>query len=173
MFDNGSRVINRWKDLACPTVFAPFLNNRFAPGLSYITYVGSKEERPKLQENVKKDSHFRALLTTYEVRDVFVTGKGSSSFPHLFDPSVTPSSCLVSPQVFSLLLFQFSCPLSVGGVWVRGCVELNHAILKVSCSCHVFFFPQVVSKPSFHSAPFHHSLQTDRKMLCFLTDVFT
>uniref|UniRef100_A0A8C3U0Q3 Chromodomain-helicase-DNA-binding protein 1-like n=1 Tax=Catharus ustulatus TaxID=91951 RepID=A0A8C3U0Q3_CATUS len=44
---------------------------RFGPGLSFITYVGSKEEQPKLQESLKEDSHFYAFLTTYEVYAVF------------------------------------------------------------------------------------------------------
>ncbi|RLV99065.1 hypothetical protein DV515_00010278 [Chloebia gouldiae] len=50
-------VLSNWKEEL----------ERFAPGLSFITYVGSKEERPKLQENLKEDSHFHALLTTYEI----------------------------------------------------------------------------------------------------------
>ncbi|XP_053825641.1 chromodomain-helicase-DNA-binding protein 1-like isoform X2 [Vidua macroura] len=50
-------VLSNWKEEL----------ERFAPGLSFITYVGSKEERPKLQENLKGDSHFHALLTTYEI----------------------------------------------------------------------------------------------------------
>ncbi|RMC07678.1 hypothetical protein DUI87_17155 [Hirundo rustica rustica] len=49
-------VLSNWKEEL----------ERFAPGLSFITYVGSKEERPKLQENLKESSHFHALLTTYE-----------------------------------------------------------------------------------------------------------
>ncbi|XP_039574063.1 chromodomain-helicase-DNA-binding protein 1-like isoform X2 [Passer montanus] len=50
-------VLSNWKEEL----------ERFAPGLSFITYVGSKEERPKLQENLKRSSHFHALLTTYEI----------------------------------------------------------------------------------------------------------
>ncbi|XP_026711126.1 chromodomain-helicase-DNA-binding protein 1-like isoform X1 [Athene cunicularia] len=40
---------------------------RFAPGLSFVTYIGNKEERPKLQQNLKERSHLHALLTTYEI----------------------------------------------------------------------------------------------------------
>ncbi|XP_015485900.1 chromodomain-helicase-DNA-binding protein 1-like [Parus major] len=50
-------VLSNWKEEL----------ERFAPSLSFITYVGSKEERPKLQENLKENSHYHALLTTYEI----------------------------------------------------------------------------------------------------------
>ncbi|XP_009986464.1 PREDICTED: chromodomain-helicase-DNA-binding protein 1-like [Tauraco erythrolophus] len=50
-------VLSNWKDEL----------ERFAPCLSFVTYTGSKEERPKLQQNLKEQSHFRALLTTYEI----------------------------------------------------------------------------------------------------------
>ncbi|XP_027944187.1 chromodomain-helicase-DNA-binding protein 1-like isoform X3 [Eumetopias jubatus] len=40
---------------------------RFAPGLSCITYAGDKEERAHLQQNLKQESHFHVLLTTYEI----------------------------------------------------------------------------------------------------------
>ncbi|XP_030880432.1 chromodomain-helicase-DNA-binding protein 1-like [Leptonychotes weddellii] len=40
---------------------------RFAPGLSCITYAGDKEERAHLQEDLKQESHFHVLLTTYEI----------------------------------------------------------------------------------------------------------
>uniref|UniRef100_A0A803V8H5 Chromodomain-helicase-DNA-binding protein 1-like n=1 Tax=Ficedula albicollis TaxID=59894 RepID=A0A803V8H5_FICAL len=50
-------VLSNWKEEL----------ERFGPGLSFITYVGSKEERPKLQESLKEDSHFYAFLTTYEI----------------------------------------------------------------------------------------------------------
>uniref|UniRef100_A0A8C3CAQ2 Chromodomain-helicase-DNA-binding protein 1-like n=1 Tax=Cairina moschata TaxID=8855 RepID=A0A8C3CAQ2_CAIMO len=52
-------VLSNWKEEL----------ERFAPGLSFVTYVGNKEERPKLQQNLKEQSHFHALLTTYEVHD--------------------------------------------------------------------------------------------------------
>ncbi|XP_064500490.1 chromodomain-helicase-DNA-binding protein 1-like isoform X5 [Pseudopipra pipra] len=42
-------------------------DERLAPGLSFTTYIGNKEERPKLQQNLKENSHFHALLTTYEI----------------------------------------------------------------------------------------------------------
>ncbi|TRZ18815.1 hypothetical protein HGM15179_008239 [Zosterops borbonicus] len=65
----GAARLMEWlgleRDLEDYTVPPPC--HGFAPGLSFITYVGSKEERPKLQENLKEDSHFRALLTTYEI----------------------------------------------------------------------------------------------------------
>nr|XP_030121863.3 chromodomain-helicase-DNA-binding protein 1-like isoform X2 [Taeniopygia guttata] len=50
-------VLSNWKEEL----------ERFAPGLSFISYVGSKEERRKLQENLEGDSHFPTLLTTYEI----------------------------------------------------------------------------------------------------------
>ncbi|XP_075293202.1 chromodomain-helicase-DNA-binding protein 1-like isoform X2 [Opisthocomus hoazin] len=50
-------VLSNWKEEL----------ERFAPGLSFLTYVGSKEERPKLQQNLKEQPHFHALLTTYEI----------------------------------------------------------------------------------------------------------
>ncbi|NXU32504.1 CHD1L protein, partial [Thalassarche chlororhynchos] len=50
-------VLSNWKEEL----------ERFAPGLSFVTYIGSKEERPKLQQNLKEQSHFHALLTTYEI----------------------------------------------------------------------------------------------------------
>ncbi|NWI60833.1 CHD1L protein, partial [Calyptomena viridis] len=52
-------VVSNWKEEL----------ERLAPGLSFVPYIGNKEERPKLQQNLKEDSHFRALLTTYEVCD--------------------------------------------------------------------------------------------------------
>ncbi|XP_068876899.1 chromodomain-helicase-DNA-binding protein 1-like isoform X2 [Aphelocoma coerulescens] len=50
-------VLSNWKEEL----------ERFASGLSFITYIGSKEERPRVQENLKEDSHFHAVLTTYEI----------------------------------------------------------------------------------------------------------
>uniref|UniRef100_A0A8D0G3W7 Chromodomain helicase DNA binding protein 1 like n=1 Tax=Strix occidentalis caurina TaxID=311401 RepID=A0A8D0G3W7_STROC len=50
-------VLSNWKEEL----------ERFAPGLSFATYIGNKEERPKLQQNLKERSHLHALLTTYEI----------------------------------------------------------------------------------------------------------
>ncbi|XP_037243905.1 chromodomain-helicase-DNA-binding protein 1-like isoform X1 [Falco rusticolus] len=50
-------VLSNWKEEL----------ERFAPGLSFVTYIGNKNERPKLQQNLKEQSHFHALLTTYEI----------------------------------------------------------------------------------------------------------
>ncbi|KFP71102.1 Chromodomain-helicase-DNA-binding protein 1-like, partial [Acanthisitta chloris] len=50
-------VLSNWKEEL----------ERFAPGISFVTYIGNKEERPKLQQNLKEHSHFHALLTTYEI----------------------------------------------------------------------------------------------------------
>ncbi|XP_010155259.1 PREDICTED: chromodomain-helicase-DNA-binding protein 1-like [Eurypyga helias] len=50
-------VLSNWKEEL----------ERFAPGLSFVTYIGSKEERSKLQQNLKEQFHFHALLTTYEI----------------------------------------------------------------------------------------------------------
>uniref|UniRef100_A0ABI8ADG6 Chromodomain helicase DNA binding protein 1 like n=1 Tax=Felis catus TaxID=9685 RepID=A0ABI8ADG6_FELCA len=40
---------------------------RFAPGLSCVTYAGDKEERAHLQQDLKQESRFHVLLTTYEI----------------------------------------------------------------------------------------------------------
>ncbi|XP_066117883.1 chromodomain-helicase-DNA-binding protein 1-like isoform X3 [Saccopteryx bilineata] len=40
---------------------------RFAPGLSYVTYTGDKEERAHLQQDLRQKPHFHVLLTTYEI----------------------------------------------------------------------------------------------------------
>ncbi|XP_062451236.1 chromodomain-helicase-DNA-binding protein 1-like isoform X2 [Rhea pennata] len=50
-------VLSNWKEEL----------ERFAPGLSFVTYVGNKEERAKLQGNLKGQSNFHVLLTTYEI----------------------------------------------------------------------------------------------------------
>lgn len=105
----GSRILNI-KELACLTFFFCYLSldNRFAPGLSFVTYVGNKEERPKLQQNLKEQSHFHALLTTYEVHGVFVIWKESLDFSLPFPFHCTAQllfSVLISdlPQWFSTL----------------------------------------------------------------------
>ncbi|XP_063999415.1 chromodomain-helicase-DNA-binding protein 1-like isoform X2 [Pogoniulus pusillus] len=50
-------VLSNWKEEL----------ERIAPGLSFVTYIGNKEERPKLQQSLKEQSRFQALLTTYEI----------------------------------------------------------------------------------------------------------
>ncbi|NWY02026.1 CHD1L protein, partial [Nothoprocta ornata] len=50
-------VLSNWKEEL----------ERFAPGLPFVTYIGNKEERAKLQGNLKGRSNFRVLLTTYEI----------------------------------------------------------------------------------------------------------
>ncbi|XP_047580547.1 chromodomain-helicase-DNA-binding protein 1-like isoform X1 [Lutra lutra] len=40
---------------------------RFAPGLSCIMYAGDKEERAHLQQDLKQESRFHVLLTTFEI----------------------------------------------------------------------------------------------------------
>ncbi|XP_043368248.1 chromodomain-helicase-DNA-binding protein 1-like isoform X2 [Dermochelys coriacea] len=50
-------VLSNWKEEL----------ERFAPGLSYVAYAGDKEERAKLQWDLKAHSHFHMLLTTYEI----------------------------------------------------------------------------------------------------------
>nr|XP_044994147.1 chromodomain-helicase-DNA-binding protein 1-like isoform X2 [Jaculus jaculus] len=40
---------------------------RFAPGLSCVTYAGDKEERACLQQDLQRTSRFNVLLTTYEI----------------------------------------------------------------------------------------------------------
>uniref|UniRef100_A0A8C8B056 Chromodomain helicase DNA binding protein 1 like n=1 Tax=Otus sunia TaxID=257818 RepID=A0A8C8B056_9STRI len=44
-------VLSNWKEEL----------ERFAPGLSFVTYIGSKEERPKLQQNLKEQSHLHVI----------------------------------------------------------------------------------------------------------------
>ncbi|KAK2493956.1 hypothetical protein MC885_013317 [Smutsia gigantea] len=50
-------VLSNWKEEL----------ERFAPGLSCVTYAGDKEERAHLQQDLKQESHFHVLLTTYEI----------------------------------------------------------------------------------------------------------
>ncbi|XP_053522170.1 chromodomain-helicase-DNA-binding protein 1-like isoform X2 [Artibeus jamaicensis] len=50
-------VLSNWKEEM----------ERFAPGLSCITYAGDKEERARLQQDLKQKPHFHVLLTTYEI----------------------------------------------------------------------------------------------------------
>ncbi|XP_066117881.1 chromodomain-helicase-DNA-binding protein 1-like isoform X1 [Saccopteryx bilineata] len=50
-------VLNNWKEEM----------ERFAPGLSYVTYTGDKEERAHLQQDLRQKPHFHVLLTTYEI----------------------------------------------------------------------------------------------------------
>lgn len=57
-------------------LFISFLCPRFAPGLSCVTYVGDKEERAHLQQDLRQESRFHVLLTTYEVT-VCVSSKNS------------------------------------------------------------------------------------------------
>lgn len=53
---------------------ASFLWPRFAPGLSCVMYTGDKEERARLQQDLRQESGFHVLLTTYEVAICFSTG---------------------------------------------------------------------------------------------------
>ncbi|XP_075837942.1 chromodomain-helicase-DNA-binding protein 1-like isoform X1 [Microtus pennsylvanicus] len=50
-------VLSNWKEEL----------ERFAPGLSCVTYVGDKEERTHLQQDLRQESRFHVLLTTYEI----------------------------------------------------------------------------------------------------------
>lgn len=50
-------VLSNWKEEM----------ERFAPGLSCVTYTGHKEERAHLQQDLIQESRFHVLLTTYEV----------------------------------------------------------------------------------------------------------
>ncbi|XP_063520040.1 chromodomain-helicase-DNA-binding protein 1-like isoform X3 [Pongo pygmaeus] len=50
-------VLSNWKEEM----------QRFAPGLSCVTYAGDKEERACLQQDLKQESRFHVLLTTYEI----------------------------------------------------------------------------------------------------------
>ncbi|XP_041494011.1 chromodomain-helicase-DNA-binding protein 1-like [Microtus oregoni] len=50
-------VLSNWKEEL----------ERFAPGLSCVTYVGDKEERTHLQQDLQQESRFHVLLTTYEI----------------------------------------------------------------------------------------------------------
>uniref|UniRef100_A0A8D2D544 Helicase ATP-binding domain-containing protein n=1 Tax=Sciurus vulgaris TaxID=55149 RepID=A0A8D2D544_SCIVU len=46
---------------------ASFLGFKIVPFLSCVTYAGDKEERAHLQQDLKQESHFHVLLTTYEI----------------------------------------------------------------------------------------------------------
>lgn len=50
------------------------LEFRFAPGLYCVTYTGDKEERACLQQDLRQESRFHVLLTTYEVAACFPAG---------------------------------------------------------------------------------------------------
>ncbi|XP_054568059.1 chromodomain-helicase-DNA-binding protein 1-like [Eptesicus fuscus] len=50
-------VLSNWKEEI----------ERFAPGLSCVTYTGDKEERASLQPDLKQKPCFHVLLTTYEI----------------------------------------------------------------------------------------------------------
>ncbi|KFQ25461.1 Chromodomain-helicase-DNA-binding protein 1-like, partial [Merops nubicus] len=50
-------VLSNWKEEL----------ERLAPGLCFVTYIGNKEERPKLQQSFREQSGFHVLLTTYEI----------------------------------------------------------------------------------------------------------
>lgn len=50
-------VLSNWKEEM----------ERFAPGLSCVTYTGDKEERARLQQDLRQESGFHVLLTTYEI----------------------------------------------------------------------------------------------------------
>uniref|UniRef100_A0ABK0LLF9 Chromodomain helicase DNA binding protein 1-like n=1 Tax=Rattus norvegicus TaxID=10116 RepID=A0ABK0LLF9_RAT len=49
-------VLSNWKEEM----------ERFAPGLSCVTYTGDKEERARRQQDLRQESGFHVLLTTYE-----------------------------------------------------------------------------------------------------------
>ncbi|XP_044800394.1 chromodomain-helicase-DNA-binding protein 1-like isoform X3 [Bubalus kerabau] len=50
-------VLSNWKEEM----------ERFAPGLYCVTYAGDKDKRACLQEDLKQESRFHVLLTTYEI----------------------------------------------------------------------------------------------------------
>uniref|UniRef100_A0A8C0AB40 Chromodomain-helicase-DNA-binding protein 1-like n=1 Tax=Bos mutus grunniens TaxID=30521 RepID=A0A8C0AB40_BOSMU len=50
-------VLSNWKEEM----------ERFAPGLSCVTYAGDKDKRACLQQDLKQESRFHVLLTTYEI----------------------------------------------------------------------------------------------------------
>ncbi|XP_054996141.1 chromodomain-helicase-DNA-binding protein 1-like [Sorex araneus] len=50
-------VLSNWKEEM----------ERFAPGLSCVTYAGDKEDRASLQQDLKQEPRFHVLLTTFEV----------------------------------------------------------------------------------------------------------
>ncbi|XP_054858987.1 chromodomain-helicase-DNA-binding protein 1-like isoform X2 [Eublepharis macularius] len=50
-------VLNNWKEEL----------EKFSPGLSFVAYAGDKEERAKLQEDLRSCHSFHILLTTYEL----------------------------------------------------------------------------------------------------------
>lgn len=50
-------VLSNWKEEM----------ERFAPGLSCVTYTGDKEERAHRQQDLRQETGFHVLLTTYEI----------------------------------------------------------------------------------------------------------
>ncbi|MBZ3891202.1 Chromodomain-helicase-DNA-binding protein 1-like [Sciurus carolinensis] len=62
-------VLNKWREEM----------ERFAPFLFCVTFSGDKEKRVHLQHDLKQESHFHVLLTTYEI---FI----SSELHNLFQP---------------------------------------------------------------------------------------
>ncbi|XP_060057984.1 chromodomain-helicase-DNA-binding protein 1-like isoform X2 [Erinaceus europaeus] len=50
-------VLSNWKEEI----------ERFAPGLSCVTYAGDKEERTRLQQDLSQELRFHVLLTTFEI----------------------------------------------------------------------------------------------------------
>lgn len=50
-------VLSNWKEEM----------ERFAPGLSCVTYTGDKEERARRQQDLRQETGFHVLLTTYEI----------------------------------------------------------------------------------------------------------
>ncbi|XP_072622822.1 chromodomain-helicase-DNA-binding protein 1-like isoform X5 [Vulpes vulpes] len=58
---------------------------RFAPGLSCVMYAGDKEERARLQQDLKQESRFHVLLTTYEI-----CLKDSSFLKSFVEPDLFP-----------------------------------------------------------------------------------
>uniref|UniRef100_A0A8D2CVK8 Helicase ATP-binding domain-containing protein n=1 Tax=Sciurus vulgaris TaxID=55149 RepID=A0A8D2CVK8_SCIVU len=67
---------------------ASFLGFKFAPFLSCVTYAGDKEERAHLQQDLKQESHFHVLLTTYEVFICFSKTRFSNLDPQNFTWSI-------------------------------------------------------------------------------------
>ncbi|KAH1186441.1 hypothetical protein KIL84_019190 [Mauremys mutica] len=148
-------VLSNWKEEL----------ERFAPGLSYVAYAGDKEERAKLQWDLKADSHFHVLLTTYEAHSLFwpsssespydsaVESRGSSpkllmdsSISHTFsEPRLFPSSNQpVSLALHRLLAERGNAFENEAGKKVK----LQNVLIQLrKCVAHPYLFSGVEPEP--------------------------
>uniref|UniRef100_A0A452TZ53 Chromodomain-helicase-DNA-binding protein 1-like n=1 Tax=Ursus maritimus TaxID=29073 RepID=A0A452TZ53_URSMA len=84
---------------------------RFAPGLSCITYAGDKEERAHIQQDLKQESRFHVLLTTYEVSIYFSIARTLNLGLYMLEQGLA----FQGYEFFTLLIyvFEFSAVFSL------------------------------------------------------------